>query len=110
MCYSEFGDILEAIAELNFDVISIEKSRSKMELLTDFARFRYPNAIGPGVYDVHSPRVPTKQEMANLLLRAEEVLFTEQLWVNPNADSSRADGPKWRRQNRLDTMLSGMTS
>lgn len=118
MCYSEFGDILEAIAELDADVISIETSRSKMELLADFARFRYPNAIGPGVYDVHSPRVPTKQEMANLLLRAEEVLFTEQLWVNPNDDSRRADGPKWRRhwstwlrrQNRLDTMLGGMTS
>jgi len=118
MCYSEFGDILEAIAGLDADVISIEMSRSKMELLADFARFRYPNAIGPGVYYVHSPRLPTKQEMANLLLRAEEVLFTEQLWVNPNADSRRADGPNWRRhwstwsrrQNRLDTMLGGMTS
>jgi 5-methyltetrahydropteroyltriglutamate--homocysteine methyltransferase len=63
MCYSEFGDILEAIAELDADVISIEMSRSKMELLADFARFRYPNAIGPGVWDVHSPRVPTQQEM-----------------------------------------------
>ncbi len=84
MCYSEFGDILEAIADLDADVISVETSRSKMELLTDFAKFRYPNAIGPGVYDIHSPRVPTKQEITNLLFRAGEVLSTEQLWVNPD--------------------------
>lgn len=84
MCYSEFGDILEAIADMDADVISIETSRSKMELLTDFAKFRYPNAIGPGVYDIHSPRVPTTQEIANLLIRAGEVLSAEQLWVNPD--------------------------
>lgn len=84
MCYSEFGDILEAIADMDADVISIETSRSKMELLTDFAKFRYPNGIGPGVYDIHSPRVPTIQEIASLLTRAGEVLSAEQLWVNPD--------------------------
>lgn len=84
MCYSEFGDILDAIAELDADVISIETSRSKMELLGDFARFRYPNEIGPGVYDIHSPRVPTKEEMADLLVRAGQVLPVERLWVNPD--------------------------
>lgn len=84
MCYSEFGEILEAIAEMDADVISIETSRSKMELLADFARFRYPNEIGPGVYDIHSPRVPTTEEMMTLLLRAGQVLSAERLWVNPD--------------------------
>jgi 5-methyltetrahydropteroyltriglutamate--homocysteine methyltransferase len=84
MCYSEFGDILGAIAKMDADVISIETSRSKMELLHDFARFRYPNAIGPGVYDIHSPRVPTVEEMFDLLARAVRVLPPNQLWVNPD--------------------------
>ncbi|MCA1958556.1 MAG: 5-methyltetrahydropteroyltriglutamate--homocysteine S-methyltransferase [Nitrospira sp.] len=84
MCYSEFGDILGAIAELDADVISIETSRSKMELLRDFARFQYPNEIGPGVYDIHSPRVPAEEEMADLLLRAGRVVPVERLWVNPD--------------------------
>jgi 5-methyltetrahydropteroyltriglutamate--homocysteine methyltransferase len=84
MCYSEFGDILGAIAELDADVISIETSRSKMELLDDFARFHYPNEIGPGVYDIHSPRVPDHREMAALLLRAGHVVPAERLWVNPD--------------------------
>jgi 5-methyltetrahydropteroyltriglutamate--homocysteine methyltransferase len=84
MCYSEFGDILGAIAEMDADVLSIETSRSKMELLVDFARFRYPNEIGPGVYDIHSPRVPTVSEMVELLERACEVLPAAQLWVNPD--------------------------
>ncbi|MCS6896624.1 MAG: 5-methyltetrahydropteroyltriglutamate--homocysteine S-methyltransferase [Nitrospira sp.] len=84
MCYSEFGDILDAIAELDADVISIETSRSKMELLADFARFRYPNEVGPGVYDIHSPRVPTTEEMAELLFRASRVVPAERLWANPD--------------------------
>jgi 5-methyltetrahydropteroyltriglutamate--homocysteine methyltransferase len=84
MCYSEFGDILGAIAKMDADVISIETSRSKMELLHDFGRFRYPNAIGPGVYDIHSPRVPTVEEMFDLLARAVRVLPPSQLWVNPD--------------------------
>ncbi len=84
MCYSEFGDILEAIAEMDADVLSIETSRSKMELLSDFGRFRYPNEIGPGVYDIHSPRVPTTEEMVDLLERASKVIPVERLWVNPD--------------------------
>jgi 5-methyltetrahydropteroyltriglutamate--homocysteine methyltransferase len=84
MCYSEFGDILEAIAEMDADVISIETSRSKMELLSDFARFRYPNEIGPGVYDIHSPRVPKVEEIADLLACAQKVLPADRLWVNPD--------------------------
>lgn len=67
MCYSEFNDIIEAVAALDADVISIETSRSRMELLDAFVKFRYPNAIGPGVYDIHSPRVPQEEEMVLLL-------------------------------------------
>jgi 5-methyltetrahydropteroyltriglutamate--homocysteine methyltransferase len=84
MCYSEFGDILGSIAKMDADVISIETSRSKMELLGDFAKFHYPNAIGPGVYDIHSPRVPTVEEMVDLLARAARVVPPSQLWVNPD--------------------------
>jgi 5-methyltetrahydropteroyltriglutamate--homocysteine methyltransferase len=84
MCYAEFNDIMEAIGEMDADVISIETSRSQMELLDGFARYRYPNEIGPGVYDIHSPRVPTVDEMLTLLRKALGVLKPEQLWVNPD--------------------------
>ena len=84
MCYSEFGDILDAVAMMDADVLSIETSRSKMELFLDFGRLRYPNEVGPGVYDIHSPRVPTSSEMLELLLRAAEVLPPGRLWVNPD--------------------------
>jgi 5-methyltetrahydropteroyltriglutamate--homocysteine methyltransferase len=84
MCYSEFNDILPAIASLDADVITIETSRSGMELLRAFAEFRYPNAIGPGVYDIHSPRVPTQEEMMELLEKARAVIPDERLWVNPD--------------------------
>lgn len=84
MCYSEFNDIIEAVAAMDADVISIETSRSRMELLDAFVRFHYPNAIGPGVYDIHSPRVPSQQEMVQLLQKARAVLAPEQLWVNPD--------------------------
>jgi 5-methyltetrahydropteroyltriglutamate--homocysteine methyltransferase len=84
MCYSEFNDILEAIADLDADVISIEASRSRMELLRAFRDFKYPNDIGPGVWDIHSPRVPPTEEMVDLLERAETVLEPHQLWVNPD--------------------------
>jgi 5-methyltetrahydropteroyltriglutamate--homocysteine methyltransferase len=84
MCYSEFNDIMPSIAGMDADVISIETSRSKMELLNAFVDFRYPSEIGPGVYDIHSPRVPTVQEMVALLQKAREVLAPEQLWVNPD--------------------------
>jgi 5-methyltetrahydropteroyltriglutamate--homocysteine methyltransferase len=84
MCYSEFNDIMPAIAAMDADVISIETSRSKMELLNAFVDFRYPSEIGPGVYDIHSPRVPTVKEMVTLLQKARQVLAPEQLWVNPD--------------------------
>ncbi|MCE3265010.1 MAG: 5-methyltetrahydropteroyltriglutamate--homocysteine methyltransferase [Pseudoduganella sp.] len=84
MCYAEFNDILPAIAALDADVITIESSRSAMELLGGFASFRYPNEIGPGVYDIHSPRVPGSEEMAGLLRKAAQVVAPDQLWVNPD--------------------------
>ncbi|KLT72297.1 5-methyltetrahydropteroyltriglutamate--homocysteine methyltransferase [Neisseria arctica] len=84
MCYSEFNDILPAIASMDADVITIETSRSDMELLTAFGDFKYPNDIGPGVYDIHSPRVPTAAEIEHLLRKAMEVVPVERLWVNPD--------------------------
>ena len=84
MCYSEFNDIIESIAAMDADVITIETSRSQMELLDAFATFRYPNDIGPGVYDIHSPRIPTKQEMISLMEKAMQVIPPQQLWVNPD--------------------------
>jgi 5-methyltetrahydropteroyltriglutamate--homocysteine methyltransferase len=84
MCYCEFNDIIESIAALDADVISIEASRSNMELLDAFAAFRYPNEVGPGVWDIHSPRIPETSEMANLLRKAATVLPIESLWVNPD--------------------------
>ncbi|WP_342327451.1 5-methyltetrahydropteroyltriglutamate--homocysteine S-methyltransferase [Pedobacter sp. FW305-3-2-15-E-R2A2] len=84
MCYSEFNDIIQNIADMDADVITIECSRSQMELLDAFADFKYPNEIGPGVYDIHSPRVPSKDEMVRLLEKAKAVIPAEQLWVNPD--------------------------
>ncbi len=84
MCYGEFNDIIDSIAALDADVISIETSRSHMELLDCFAAFRYPNEIGPGVWDIHSPLVPDTAEMENLLRKAAAVLPIENLWVNPD--------------------------
>ena len=84
MCYSEFNDVIDAIAEMDADVISIEATRSKMELLDAFAEFDYPNEIGPGVYDIHSPRVPEPGEMESLISSALDVLDADQLWVNPD--------------------------
>ncbi|CDX36071.1 5-methyltetrahydropteroyltriglutamate-homocysteine S-methyltransferase [Mesorhizobium sp. SOD10] len=84
MCYSEFNEIIDAIAELDADVISIETSRSAMELLDAFTSSKYPNEIGPGVYDIHSPRVPEVAEISALLMLARERLSDGQLWVNPD--------------------------
>ena len=84
MCYAEFNDILEAIAGMDADVISIEASRSQMELLEGFARFRYPNQIGPGVYDIHSPRVPSQEGVGTLIDYALDVIAADQLWINPD--------------------------
>ena len=84
MCYSEFNDIIENIAAMDADVITIETSRSQMELLDAFVDFNYPNDIGPGVYDIHSPRVPSKEEMVDLLEKAIALIPAEQIWVNPD--------------------------
>lgn len=84
MCYSEFNDIIKSIADMDADVITIECSRSQMELLDVFGEFKYPNEIGPGVYDIHSSRIPTKDEILFLLKKAEKVIPSERLWVNPD--------------------------
>ena len=84
MCYSEFNDIIDAIGAMDADVISIETSRSKMELLDAFRSYRYPNEIGPGVYDIHSPRVPDVAEMVDLLKLARQRLADDQIWINPD--------------------------
>ncbi|WP_051388536.1 5-methyltetrahydropteroyltriglutamate--homocysteine S-methyltransferase [Hyphomicrobium nitrativorans] len=84
MCYCEFNDIMPSIAALDADVISIETSRSDMELLESFSGFKYPNEIGPGVYDIHSPRCPHTQDMSALLGKAREHLAPDQIWVNPD--------------------------
>ncbi len=104
MCYAEFNDIIEAIGELDADVISIESSRSKMELLDAFADYHYPNAIGPGVYDIHSPRVPTQSEMVELLSRAAQTIASPQLWVNPDC------GLKTRRWEEVVPALQAMVA
>jgi 5-methyltetrahydropteroyltriglutamate--homocysteine methyltransferase len=84
MCYSDFGDIMEQIQQMDADVLLIEAARSRMGLLHDWERTGYPQEIGPGVYDIHSPRVPPAEEMAELLEAAARVLAPEQLWVNPD--------------------------
>ncbi len=84
MCYAEFEDIIDSIAALDADVISIETSRSRMELLTTFEKFKYPNEIGPGVYDIHSPRVPSKDEMKELIQKASKLIDPTRIWVNPD--------------------------
>ncbi len=94
MCYSEFNDIIVAIAALDADVITIETSRSQGELLQAFEDFDYPNDIGPGVYDIHSPNVPQVQEMVQLLQRAARKLPAERLWVNPDCGLKTRDWPE----------------
>jgi 5-methyltetrahydropteroyltriglutamate--homocysteine methyltransferase len=84
MCYSEFNDIMPAIAELDADVITIETARSDMELLEAFKHFQYPNDIGPGVYDIHSPNIPTQEEVVERLRKAARRIPAERLWVNPD--------------------------
>ncbi len=84
MCYSEFNDIIEAIARMDADVITIETSRSDMELLDAFQDFQYPNDIGPGVYDIHSPNIPDSEQIHSLMQKAAERIPAERLWVNPD--------------------------
>jgi 5-methyltetrahydropteroyltriglutamate--homocysteine methyltransferase len=104
MCYCQFNDIIESIAAMDADVISIEASRSDMELLEAFQSFRYPNDIGPGVYDIHSPRVPEVDEIVGRLRKALARLRPEQLWVNPDC------GLKTRGWPEVRTALSNMVT
>lgn len=94
MCYAEFHDILPAIAAMDADVITIETSRSNMELLDAFGKFSYPNDIGPGVYDIHSPRVPRTEDMLRLLERACHVVPPQQLWINPDCGLKTRNWPE----------------
>jgi 5-methyltetrahydropteroyltriglutamate--homocysteine methyltransferase len=84
MCYSEFNDIIASIADMDADVITIETSRSDMELLDAFDTFKYPNEIGPGVYDIHSPNIPTQEQIVQLMRKAAERIPAQRLWVNPD--------------------------
>ncbi|RJF98489.1 5-methyltetrahydropteroyltriglutamate--homocysteine S-methyltransferase [Noviherbaspirillum saxi] len=84
MCYSEFNDIIASIADMDADVITIETSRSDMELLDAFDNFNYPNEIGPGVYDIHSPNIPSQEHMVHLMRKAAERIPPQRLWVNPD--------------------------
>jgi len=102
MCYSDFGDIMDHIQAMDADVLLIEAARSRMELLHDWERTGYANDIGPGVYDIHSPRVPPTEEMADLLRAAARVLRPEQLWVNPDC------GLKTRAWPETDASLRNM--
>ncbi|SDD77376.1 5-methyltetrahydropteroyltriglutamate--homocysteine methyltransferase [Paracoccus isoporae] len=102
MCYSEFNDILPAIAAMDADVISIEASRSDMDLLEAFRDFDYPNQIGPGIWDIHSPRVPDAADMAELLRAAARLIPADRLWVNPDC------GLKTRGWPEVETTLSHM--
>ena len=102
MCYSEFNDIIESIADMDADVITIETSRSQMELLDAFSEFKYPNEIGPGLYDIHSPRIPTTDEMVLLLSKATEILPKRNIWVNPDC------GLKTRNWHETDLSMRNM--
>jgi 5-methyltetrahydropteroyltriglutamate--homocysteine methyltransferase len=104
MCYSEFNDIIEAIARMDADVITIETSRSDMELLDAFKGFSYPNDIGPGVYDIHSPNVPATEQIVSLMHKAAERIPAERLWINPDC------GLKTRSWEEVVPALQGMVA
>jgi len=104
MCYSEFNDIIESIADMDADVITIETSRSDMELLDVFKDFDYPNEIGPGVYDIHSPNVPTLEDIVSLMEKAAQRIPAERLWVNPDC------GLKTRGWPEVETALENMVA
>ncbi len=96
MCYCEFNDIMDSIAALDADVITIETSRSDMELLESFEEFDYPNEIGPGVYDIHSPNVPSVEWIEALLKKASQRIPAERLWVNPDCGLKTRGWPETR--------------
>lgn len=97
MCYCEFNDIMDSILALDADVITLETSRSDMELLEIFNEFDYPNEIGPGVYDIHSPSVPTKEWIVTLLRKAAQHIPVERLWVNPDCGLKTRSWPETRQ-------------
>jgi len=104
MCYSEFNDIIASIADMDADVITIETSRSDMELLDVFDHFKYPNEIGPGVYDIHSPNIPTQEHIVQLMKKAAERIPAERLWINPDC------GLKTRQWNEVIPALTNMVA
>ena len=104
MCYSEFNDIIASIADMDADVITIETSRSDMELLDAFDSFKYHNEIGPGVYDIHSPNIPTQQHIVQLMKKAAERIPAERLWVNPDC------GLKTRQWDEVIPALTNMVA
>ena len=104
MCYSEFNDILESIAEMDADVITIETSRSDMELLDAFDTYDYPNEIGPGVYDIHSPNIPSASQIVGLMKKAADRIPAERLWINPDC------GLKTRTWDEVIPALTNMVS
>lgn len=104
MCYSEFNDIIKSIAGMDADVITIETSRSDMELLDAFENFQYPNGIGPGVYDIHSPNIPNEEHIIQLMKKAAERIPAERLWVNPDC------GLKTRQWDEVTLALTNMVN
>src|SRR5699024_447388 len=104
LCYSEFGDVIDAIVALDADVTSIEAARSHMEVLTDLEEVGFTNGVGPGVYDIHSPRVPSADEMVGLLRAALDAVPAERLWVNPDC------GLKTRGSEEVAQALDGLVA
>lgn len=104
MCYSEFNEIIDSVAALDADVITIETSRSNMELLKAFEEFNYPNEIGPGVYDIHSPNIPTEEWIESLIKKAAEKIPVQRLWVNPDC------GLKTRNWAETEAALANLVS
>lgn len=104
MCYSEFNEIIDSVAALDADVITIETSRSNMELLKAFEEFNYPNAIGQGVYDIHSPNIPSQEWIISLLKKAAEKISAERLWANPDC------GLKTRNWAETEAALTNLVS
>ena len=100
MCYSEFNDIMAAIAAMDADVITIETSRSDMELLDAFEDFQYPNQIGPGVYDIHSPNIPAAQQMIAPIKKQPSGFLRSACGRTPTAGSRPANGPRWCQPDR----------
>ena len=100
MCYSDFNNIIEAIGTMDADVLSVETSRSQLGLLEAFNRYNYPNEIGPGVYDIHSPRVPSQGEIESLIDKILDVLSLGQVWVNPDCGLKTRRWRKWRPRSK----------